>query len=127
VYLGWRLGALARRPPVDHSRSACARAAHTHVHDGSAQAGASIRANGNSLGELGSRIVVETQIGLLRNDPNSYLYARAGWDPSKGVRLPNGDPDRDDPRLLRVRRSGRLTLAAVPAPVTGAGAGRRMR
>jgi hypothetical protein len=53
---------------------------------------AEIRANGNSLGELGSRIVVETQIGLLRNDPSSYLNARGGWDPSKGVRLPNGDP-----------------------------------
>ncbi|MDX6562725.1 MAG: hypothetical protein QOD65_2539 [Gaiellales bacterium] len=53
---------------------------------------AEVRANGNSLGELGSRIVVETQIGLLRNDPNSFLNAEHGWDPSKGVKLPNGDP-----------------------------------
>jgi Animal haem peroxidase len=53
---------------------------------------AEVRANGNSLGELGSRIVVETQIGLLRNDANSYLNAKGGWNPSKGVRLPNGDP-----------------------------------
>lgn len=53
---------------------------------------AEVRANGNSLGELGSRIVVETQIGLLRNDPKSYLNVNGGWDPFKGVKLANGDP-----------------------------------
>jgi hypothetical protein len=53
---------------------------------------AEIRANGNSLGELGSRIVAETQIGLIRNDPRSYLNVNDGWDPSKGVKLANGDP-----------------------------------
>jgi Animal haem peroxidase len=53
---------------------------------------AEIRANGNSLGELGSRIVVETQIGLIRNDPRSYLNADHDWNPSKGVKLANGDP-----------------------------------
>jgi hypothetical protein len=52
---------------------------------------AEVRANGNSLGELGSRIVVETQIGIMRNDPNSYLNDSDGvWDPSKGVKLENG-------------------------------------
>jgi len=53
---------------------------------------AEIRANGNSLGELGSRIVVETQIGLLIHDRRSYLNVDDGWDPSKGVMLANGDP-----------------------------------
>jgi Animal haem peroxidase len=53
---------------------------------------ADVRSNGNSLGELGSRIVAETQIGVLRYDRNSYLNAEGGWDPSKGVKLPNGDP-----------------------------------
>jgi hypothetical protein len=53
---------------------------------------AEVRANGNSLGELGSRIVVETQIGLLLSDDKSYLNVDDGWDPSKGVRLANGDP-----------------------------------
>lgn len=52
---------------------------------------AEVRANGNSLGELGSRIVCETIIGVLANDPQSYLNQRGGWDPSEGVRLPNGD------------------------------------
>jgi hypothetical protein len=53
---------------------------------------AEIRANGNTLGELGSRIVVETQLGIMRNDPRSFLNADHGWDPSKGVKLDNGDP-----------------------------------
>ena len=44
-----------------------------------------------SLGELGSRIVCETLIGQLRHDPDSYLNHHGGWDPSTGVRLPNGD------------------------------------
>ncbi len=52
---------------------------------------AEVRANGNSLGELGSRIVVETQVGLMRNDPDSYLNDSDGeWNPSKGVTLDNG-------------------------------------
>ena len=49
-----------------------------------------VRANGNSLGEVGSHIVCETMIGVLYNDPDSYLYAGGGWNPSKGVKLPNG-------------------------------------
>jgi hypothetical protein len=53
---------------------------------------AEVRANGNSLGELGSRIVVETQVGIMRNDRGSYLNVKGGWDPSQGVKLPNGDP-----------------------------------
>lgn len=53
---------------------------------------AEVRANGNSLGELGSRLVCETIIGVLVNDRSSYLNQRGGWDPSEGVRLDNGDP-----------------------------------
>jgi hypothetical protein len=52
---------------------------------------AEVRANGNTLGELGSRIVVETQIGLMRHDPDSYLNDDCGeWNPSKGVTLADG-------------------------------------
>jgi hypothetical protein len=59
---------------------------------------AEVRANGNSLGELGSRIVCETIIGQLLNDPESYLSQHDAWDPNKGVKLPNpgGDPDQGD-------------------------------
>jgi hypothetical protein len=54
-----------------------------------------VRANGDSLGEVGSRIVAETIIGLMQNDPSSYLNEHDGdddhlWNPSKGVKLPNG-------------------------------------
>lgn len=52
---------------------------------------AEVRANGNSLGELGSRIVAETILGLIVNDKSSYLNQRGGWDPSEGVKLPNGE------------------------------------
>ncbi len=53
---------------------------------------AEVRADGNTLGELGSRIVVETQLGIMQRDGNSYLNEQPGpWDPSKGVQLPNGD------------------------------------
>jgi hypothetical protein len=49
---------------------------------------AEVRANGNSLGELGSRIVCETIIGQLFNDPESYLKQVGGWDPSKARSCP---------------------------------------
>lgn len=68
---------------------------------------AEVRANGNSLGELGSRIVCETIIGLLRSDPGSYLNRPGGWDPSKGVKLPNGDP------IVTIRDF--LSFTGVPA------------
>ncbi len=34
---------------------------------------AAVQQNGNRLGEIGSRLVAETMIGLLKQDPNSYL------------------------------------------------------
>lgn len=53
-----------------------------------------VRAGGDSLGEVGSRIIAETFIGLMLNDPTSYLnqqtYDKKRWNPSEGVRLPNG-------------------------------------
>ena len=52
---------------------------------------AEVRANGNFLGELGSRIVCETVLGLLHHDRGSFLHAR-GWSPADGVRLDGGDP-----------------------------------
>jgi len=68
---------------------------------------AEVRANGNALGELGSRIVCETIVGLLRNDPNAYLSQRGGWDPSEGVTLDNGDP------IVTIRDF--LAFAGLPA------------
>ena len=62
---------------------------------------AEVRADGNSLGELGSRIVVETIIGQVRNDDDSYLSQTPGWTPEQGVRLPDGQPVRTIKDLLR--------------------------
>ena len=47
-----------------------------------------VRENGDTLGEVGSQIVCETLIGLIRSDPNAYLYARADrlWSPHDGVK-----------------------------------------
>jgi hypothetical protein len=53
---------------------------------------AEARANGNFLGEVGSRIVVETLIGQLRADPESYLNQEGGWSPEQGVLLDDGEP-----------------------------------
>ncbi len=53
---------------------------------------AEVRANGNSLGELGSRIVCETIVGQLQLDKESYFHHPGGWHPGQGVRLSNGDP-----------------------------------
>ncbi|MBD2060347.1 hypothetical protein H6F88_30870 [Oculatella sp. FACHB-28] len=55
---------------------------------------AEVRAKGDTLGEVGSRLAAETFIGLMMNDPASYLnqrdYNNQQWEPGKGVRLPDG-------------------------------------
>jgi hypothetical protein len=59
-----------------------------------------VKAQGNSLGPAGSRIVAETVIGQIRHDPTSYLH-QTSWSPSQGVRLPDGAPVDDIPSFLR--------------------------
>lgn len=53
-----------------------------------------VRADGDTLGEVGSRLIAETFIGLMMNDPDSYLnqrdYNGHAWEPGKGVKLPDG-------------------------------------
>lgn len=54
---------------------------------------AEVRANGDSLGAVGSRIVAETLIALLMHDSSSYLHQHENdlrWRPSNGVKLPDG-------------------------------------
>jgi hypothetical protein len=53
---------------------------------------AEVRSNGNSLGEVGSRIVVETILGQLYVDPDSYLRRGDGWTPLHGALLADGEP-----------------------------------
>jgi hypothetical protein len=53
-----------------------------------------VRAGGDTLGEVGSRIIAETFIGLIMHDPASYLnqrdYKGIAWTPYQGARLPDG-------------------------------------
>ncbi|MFD2796168.1 heme peroxidase family protein [Promicromonospora vindobonensis] len=49
---------------------------------------AEVQGNGNFLGEVGSRILVETFVYLLELDDESYLRRpRPGWTPAYGVRF----------------------------------------
>ena len=49
-----------------------------------------VHANGNSLGQLGSEIIVETIVGLMRTDPGNVV--NSGWTPEQGVKFPEGTP-----------------------------------
>jgi hypothetical protein len=51
---------------------------------------AEIQGGGNHLGQVGSRVVAETIVGLLQGDPTSYLNADTPWHPCQGVLLLDG-------------------------------------
>jgi hypothetical protein len=51
---------------------------------------AEVKGGGNHLGPVGSRIVAETIIGQLLEDPTSFLST--GWDPSQGIPAADGGP-----------------------------------
>lgn len=54
---------------------------------------AEVRADGEHLGPLGSRIVAETIVGLMATDPTSYLFAGSSfnsWTPEDATK-PNGE------------------------------------
>jgi heme peroxidase len=61
---------------------------------------AEVRNGGNTLGEVGSRIVAETIIAQIRQDPGSYLN-QTSWSPAHGVRMRDGRPVRSIPDFLR--------------------------
>ena len=52
---------------------------------------AEVRANGNSLGPVGSRIVAETHHRPAPAGPRSFLNHIGGWTPAAGVTLPSED------------------------------------
>lgn len=52
---------------------------------------AEVQGNGNFLGEVGSRILAETFVYLLRLDPESFMRRPGGdWTPAYGVRFDDG-------------------------------------
>lgn len=55
---------------------------------------AEVRENGQRLGEVGSRVVAETFIGVLLADPGSYLSQQPDWTPAKPT------PDAGGPLML---------------------------
>jgi hypothetical protein len=46
---------------------------------------AEIVGRGRELGPVGGRIVAEVLVGLLKKDPNSYLYLNASWKPTTPI------------------------------------------
>jgi hypothetical protein len=45
---------------------------------------AELHTNGVTLGDVGSRIVGEVMVGLVKGDPTSYLSVNPGWTPTLG-------------------------------------------
>ncbi|OLE21218.1 MAG: peroxidase [Catenulispora sp. 13_1_20CM_3_70_7] len=43
---------------------------------------ATIQSEGDRLGEVGGRIVAEVVVGIIRNDPESYLSSNPDWQPT---------------------------------------------
>lgn len=62
---------------------------------------ARVQGNGNFLGEVGSRILAETFVYLLRRDDDSFLLTPDPWTPADGVRLEDGSMITTLPDLLR--------------------------
>ena len=62
---------------------------------------AEVREGGERLGEVGSRLVAETFIGVLLNDPESYLAKDASWDPSKKTPGSGGPLKLSDGRTIK--------------------------
>jgi hypothetical protein len=62
---------------------------------------ARVHGNGNFLGEVGSRILAETFVYLLRRDDDSFLLTPDPWTPADGVRLEDGSMVTTLPDLLR--------------------------
>ncbi|MCF8531659.1 MAG: heme peroxidase [Reyranella sp.] len=85
---------------------------------------AQVRADGQHLGPLGSRIVAETFIGLLQGDPESLLARNAQWrvgQPLPGLILPGADLSFGFADLLAVAAGGTAAhqLSPVDDPANG--------
>jgi hypothetical protein len=52
---------------------------------------AEVLTSGNSLGPVGSRLVAETIIGLMRHDPESFLTSVPAWGTAPVPVLPGGN------------------------------------
>jgi hypothetical protein len=78
---------------------------------------AEVREGGERLGELGSRIVAETVIGVMLTDPESYLTKDNSWDPSKKTPDAGGPIQLSDGRTIK-KISDLLEFAGVRPPAS---------
>jgi len=62
---------------------------------------AELQGNGSFLGEVGSRVLAETFVYLLRQDDTSYVRASNHWTPAQGVHFEDGSLVLTLPDLLR--------------------------
>jgi hypothetical protein len=76
---------------------------------------AEVRKEGQRLGEVGSRLVAETLIGVLLTDPESYLVKDASWDPSKNTPGAGGPLQLPDGRTIK-KIGDLLEFAGVRPP-----------
>lgn len=86
---------------------------------------AEVQGNGNFLGEVGSRILCETFVYLLREDRDSYVRHAGGWSPADGVRLEDGSMITTLPDLMRFAGVLPVARAADGEPVFRTDGGHR--
>jgi hypothetical protein len=79
---------------------------------------AEVREGGQHLGEVGSRIVAETIIGVMLTDPESYLTKDNSWDPSKKTPGAGGPIQLADGRTIK-KISDLLEFAGVRPAASG--------
>jgi hypothetical protein len=81
---------------------------------------AEVQEGGQRLGQVGSRLVAETIIGVMVSDPESYLAKDHTWDPSKPIRHAGSPLKLSDGRTIRtigdlLEFAGVRPPAAAPA------------
>jgi hypothetical protein len=89
---------------------------------------AEVQKAGESLGAVGSRLVAETIIGLLKHSPNSYLNCSAREITASGIELPGpGKPTTICTIGDLLRYAGVHPPKRVPRPKPGGGGAKRKK
>jgi hypothetical protein len=79
---------------------------------------ADVREGGLRLGDLGSRIVAETVIGVLVTNPESYLFGSRNWEPWESTPGVGGPLMLPDGRMIQTIHD-LLQAAGVEVPTSG--------
>ncbi len=70
------------------------------------------RHDGERLGDVGSTIVAEVFLGLLTDDPLSYLNIEPAWEPKKERVVRIADPQHDDFHLVDILRFAGMPITS---------------